>query len=211
VSTDTIAPVGPVRTPTQSSVPDDSHPRNARRAPRATKRPPKGAPRPSTASPRYSGMQRRPNIGLRLRALREEAGLTQEELARLTTNTWVDPEGRGVGYYTIGRQENNEHVPKRHTIELLARALTFRLGRTITPSMLMSGGDEGGLAAYLERDRQRRGQTVPAFAELLGIPPERYRQAVKRHDWTPSELGRVVRLLPETSPLIAEAIAQQAP
>jgi hypothetical protein len=151
VSTDTIAPVGPVRTPTQSSVPDDSHPRNARRAPRATKRPPKGAPRPSTASPRYSGMQRRPNIGLRLRALREEAGLTQEELARLTTNTW------------------------------------------------------------LERDRQRRGQTVPAFAELLGIPPERYRQAVKRHDWTPSELGRVVRLLPETSPLIAEAIAQQAP
>ena len=176
-----------------------------RKAPRATKRPPRGSPK-SSGSRRYSGMQRRPNIGWRLRQMREEAGLTQVELAALTRE--VDPVGRGVGAYTVTRQENNRHTPKAHSIELLARALSKALGRDVAAVYLMGAGIPG-VTSYLERERKRRGATINAFAQSLGFEVDRYRDLLDSGSWSSEDLGKIVLEVPEAGPLVADLLASR--
>lgn len=179
-----------------------------RKGPRATHRAPHGSP-VVTGGSRFTGMQRRPSIGWRLRQLREEANLTQDELYELTKG--LDPDGRGVQTYTITRQENNKHVPKPRSVELLAQALSQRLGRKITPAYLMGGG-RAGLASYLERERKRRAiSDTDAFASLIGLSDgKRYRHVLEEGDWTSEELGRLLVIMPEAGPPVMDMLATRA-
>ena len=62
-------------------------------------------------------MRGRRTLGERLRALRDSAGLTQEELAR----------GANIGRVTLVRLENGEQTPRVKTLTAIAEALGKRV------------------------------------------------------------------------------------
>lgn len=171
----------------------------------------RGSARVSEGRPQFSGMQRRPNIGWRLRALREEAGLTQVALSDLTRRLAAEEggEAKGVSSFTINRQENNQNTPKPESIVLLARALSKVLKRKITPAYLMGGGDGPmALRRYLERERSRRGMDESSFAQALSLGSvDRYQEGLQKGDWSLQELRGMILAIPEISPLVPGYIA----
>ena len=73
-------------------------------------------------------------VGQRVRKLREQTGLSIPEFARLTRE--VDPNGLGVHRVTLNRVELDNQAPLPQTATLIAAALTQRLRRRITISVL---------------------------------------------------------------------------
>lgn len=73
-------------------------------------------------------------VGQRVRKLREQTGLSIPEFAVLTKE--VDPNGLGVHRVTLNRVELDNQVPLPQTAALIAAALSRRLKRRVTISVL---------------------------------------------------------------------------
>lgn len=167
----------------------------------------------------------------RLRALREEAGLTQRRLATLTAeidraaDLPTNPKMRsgaknprkpgervfGVSAYSINRFENGVHSPRPRYLKLIADALATALGRPVSLDDLRVK-DSAGLIAHLEKIRVARGAPVDAFYALLGIKnPARAELLIAgKADWTADELGRAAVLFPQARSLTQDVLVEQA-
>jgi transcriptional regulator with XRE-family HTH domain len=155
---------------------------------------------------------RRPHwahVGPRLKALREEANLSQKAFAALTKQ--VDPKGKGITGYSITRHEQAIHAPRPSAVHLFTAALTHALGRRITEDDLRMRGREG-LSSYLETIRESQNRTRLDFYERgLGIPVDRALALLAGHqEWTVDELRRIHRKYTESMALLLSVIADDA-
>lgn len=165
------------------------------------------------AAPRRRGpppgtVGRRPHwvhVGHRLKALREEAHLSQKQFALLTKE--VDPAGVGLSSYSINRHEQSIHAPRPQTVDLLAATLTRALGRTITPADLrLTGAD--GLREFLENVRTTQGATMTQFYGMeLGVPlPDVAARVSGEQPWTLDELRRIGKRYTEAADLVRDVL-----